>query len=165
MTLRFSRETISFIWVSSPTQTNAKLKKTVLNILAIPGSMSFPFSFTRKRSFAWKILNTSEAATKPIINFGNFSQTIPREGELLPFSPRVERYKAIKKATKPIKTFWAPLIITACWFDNSLTIALEAATPLVVSMVPPIQAPATSCITWGSSNRTGRSRWASQGII
>ena len=50
----------------------------------------------------------------------------------------------MKKATTPIRTFCAALMITACWFAISPAIVLDAATPDVVSIVPPIHAPDTS---------------------
>ncbi len=40
----------------------------------------------------------------------------------------------------------------------------EAATPLVVSIVPPIQAPAISCCTAGSDATSGTTFAASQGM-
>ena len=54
-------------------------------------------------------------------------------------------------------------MITACWLATSPTIMLDAATPDVVSIVPPIHAPATSSATSGA-NRCGRIRFASHGM-
>ena len=69
----------------------------------------------------------------------------------------------MKNATTPISTFCAALMITACWLATSPTIMLDAATPEVVSIVPPIHAPATSSATSGA-NRCGRIRFASHGM-
>lgn len=44
----------------------------------------------------------------------------------------------------PMRTFWEALTIVAIWSDSSPTIAPLAATAAVVSMLPPIQAPATA---------------------
>ena len=161
--LRFSFEMISFSRVSSPMQTKASEKKTDENIFATPGSSSLPFAPGTKAPLDCSTLKTSEAATKPRMNFGNFSQTIPSDGFWPPAPPRAERYSAMKKATTPINTFWAALMITACWLATSPTIRLDAATPDVVSIVPPIHAPATSSATSGV-NRCGRIQWASHGI-
>ena len=91
--LRFSRETISLRRVSSPTQTKASEKNTVENILATPGSASLPLASAVKSAVSpGNTLNTSDAATKPMMNFGNFSHTIPSDGACLALSPRrVER--------------------------------------------------------------------------
>ena len=70
----------------------------------------------------------------------------------------------MKNATTPISTFCAALMMTACWLATSPTIMLDAATPDVVSIVPPIHAPATSCTTCGSSKICGRIACASHGI-
>ena len=69
----------------------------------------------------------------------------------------------MKKATTPISTFCAALMMTACRLAASPIISLEATTPDVVSIVPPIHAPATSCATEGS-NRCGRISPASHGM-
>ena len=78
--LRFSFETISFRRVSSPTQTKASEKKTVENILATPGSASLPFTSAVNRPLLCRMLKTSEAATKPMMTFGNFSHTMSSDG-------------------------------------------------------------------------------------
>lgn len=70
----------------------------------------------------------------------------------------------MKKATTPISTFCAALMMTACRLARSLTIMLEAATPDVVSIVPPIHAPATSCTVSGLSKSSGSSHEASHGM-
>ena len=88
---RFSREMMSLRRVSSPTQTKARLKKRELKALATPGSMSLPLASGVKAPFIWQMLKTREAATKPMMNFGNFSQTMWREGAVPDFCPRVER--------------------------------------------------------------------------
>ena len=61
-------------------QTNASEKKTEENIFATPGSRSLPLAPGTKRPFDWQRLNTSDAATKPMMNLGNFSQTMPSDG-------------------------------------------------------------------------------------
>ena len=61
-------------------QTKASEKKTVENILATPGSASLPFASAVNRPLLCRMLKTSEAATKPMMNFGNFSHTMPSDG-------------------------------------------------------------------------------------
>ena len=89
--MRFSFETMSLRRVSRPMQTKASEKKTVENIFATPGSSSLPLAPNVKRPFDWQRLKTSDAATNPRMNLGNFSHTMPSEGACPPFSPRVER--------------------------------------------------------------------------
>ena len=73
-------------------QTNANEKNTVENIFAAPVWASFPEAAGTKRPFAEQRLKTSDAKTKPRMNLGNFSHTIPSEGACeLPFSLRAER--------------------------------------------------------------------------
>ena len=72
-------------------QTKASEKKTVENILATPGSASLPRASGTKTPPDCSRLKTSEAATKPRINFGNFSHTIPSEGAWPPCPLRAER--------------------------------------------------------------------------
>ncbi len=54
-------------------------------------------------------------------------------------------------------------MMTACDSASRPTISLDATTPDVVSIVPPIHAPATSCATAGSNSR-GRTSPASHGM-
>ena len=88
-TFLFSREIISLSLVSNPMQTNASEKKTVENIFATPLQGKLPSPM--KASVSLQRLNTSDASTKPIMNLGNFSQTMPNEGRelLLPLPSAV----------------------------------------------------------------------------
>ena len=70
-------------------QTNASEKKSVENILATLASTGFAAAST---PLLCNKLNTSEAATNPKMNLGNFSHTMPSDGAVVPpFSPRDER--------------------------------------------------------------------------
>ena len=70
----------------------------------------------------------------------------------------------MKKATTPISTFCVALTMIAVLLANSPAISDEAATPLVVSTVPPIQAPMISCCTSGLSVRRGTIIFANHGM-
>ena len=70
----------------------------------------------------------------------------------------------MKKATTPIRTFCVAFTMMAVLLASSPAMADEAATPLVVSIVPPIQAPAISCCTAGSDATSGTTFAASQGM-
>ena len=83
---------ISFRRVSNPMQTNASEKKSCENVFAKEVSTSFDLAKSGNTSPLWHKLNTNDAATKPMMNLGNFSHTIPNEGFYdLPSSPLVER--------------------------------------------------------------------------
>lgn len=68
------------------------------------------------------------------------------------------------KAASPSSTFCDDLTITAVCSAVSPSSAPDATTAPVVSIVPPIQAPATSSTTFGSPSSAGRTSFASHGM-
>lgn len=91
-TRRFSREMISLRRVSMPMQTNDNEKKKVEKFFASDVSIILPLALSVSMSLLCNMLKIAEASTKPRINFGNLSHTMPNEGrDVVPLPLRVER--------------------------------------------------------------------------
>ena len=90
----------------------------------------------------------TEAAMKPSTNLGNRPQNSPRLGRAcarvgLALHPQRE-VRGQRDRDEADQAFWVVLTIVAICSASSPAIAPAAATAAVVSMLPPIQAPATA---------------------
>lgn len=89
----------------------------------------------------------TDAAMKPRTNLGKRSQNCPMVGRAsleLRRSTLSAKYAVNAIATTPISAFCVVFTMVAICRASSPAIAPEAATAAVVSMLPPIQAPATA---------------------
>ena len=89
----------------------------------------------------------TDAATKPSTNFGKRSQNWPSVGRASSAAcvrPCSAKYAVSAIATTPINAFWVVLTMVAICSASSPAIAPAAVTAAVVSMLPPIHAPATA---------------------
>src|SRR6478735_9905977 len=89
----------------------------------------------------------TDAATKPSTNLGKRSQKwakVGRASSLLLRSTFSAKYAVNAMATKPMRAFWVVLTIVAMASASLPASEPAAVTAAVVSMLPPIHAPATA---------------------
>jgi len=129
--------TSSLNFVSRPIHRNAMVNHQPLNPAVIPVTALALASLMKKE-------NTIEAIINPTTNFGNLNHISMRLGFSPAACPLNVNQIARKKAAKPMSTFCAIFTTTATAMAASPAIAPAATTAPVVSIVPPIQAPATA---------------------